>query len=280
MTAPGSVTPPAPGWWVKRNRVMFPASALLTLTGGTPVVSGPGMFRPTGASLVLTGSTPTIIANPNPFQSIGAGGSDLSVINTNTISTSWSHTASGNNRYVLAGIAVSYSSGPNQDLSLIGATCTYGGVSMTLLGEEEMGNVDPGPNLTGFVKLFGLANPATGAQTVMATVGPEAGTYDWSINGNSASYQNVTSVGAVTINQGNNTSGTHTVTTVAGRRACVFFGGRDTWASFNQTQRDLDNPGATFPNIILGDAPGAATVNFTATQGSSTKWATVGVELL
>lgn len=82
MTAPGVVSPPGPGWWVKRNRVIFPpdptlvlsgavptirlgpkvipTGAGLTLTGGTPIVRNGNVLRPTGVTLVLTGRVPTV----------------------------------------------------------------------------------------------------------------------------------------------------------------------------------------------------------------------------
>lgn len=60
MTAPGSTPPPAPGWWVKRNRDLFPPRAALVLTGFPPTVTQ--VLNPPAASLTLTGFAPTVRA--------------------------------------------------------------------------------------------------------------------------------------------------------------------------------------------------------------------------
>lgn len=64
MTEPGFVPPPSPGWWVKKNNVVFPTAAVLTLTGGVPTITRGPTVSPTGATLTLTGGTPTITIGP------------------------------------------------------------------------------------------------------------------------------------------------------------------------------------------------------------------------
>lgn len=62
MTEPGYVPPPATGWWVKRNRTVFPTRGTFTLTGGTPIVfaSDRQIATPTAGTLTLTGLAPTV----------------------------------------------------------------------------------------------------------------------------------------------------------------------------------------------------------------------------
>lgn len=68
----------------------------------------------------------------------------------------WTHTASGSNRAVVVGV-----SQVTGGLSLGDITVTYGGTSMTYLGARASND-----NADGVAWLFGLAAPATGAQTV------------------------------------------------------------------------------------------------------------------
>lgn len=61
MTAPGYVPPPVPSLWVKKNNIIFPIPATLTLTGGTPsLATGTTIVKPAGATLALTGGTPLV----------------------------------------------------------------------------------------------------------------------------------------------------------------------------------------------------------------------------
>lgn len=58
MTAPDFVPPRAVGWFVKRNKVAFPAASNLELVGGTPSLVQ--AVAPDPAQLTLVGKVPTI----------------------------------------------------------------------------------------------------------------------------------------------------------------------------------------------------------------------------
>lgn len=77
MTGPGSTPPPAPGWWVKRNRVEFPPLCALTLTGSAPTLRSGSRAVPSGASLALTGSAPTITIGS--LTTLTPGGASLTL---------------------------------------------------------------------------------------------------------------------------------------------------------------------------------------------------------
>lgn len=120
------------------------------------------------------------------FGAVGPSSAGATATNTNTLS--WSHTASGTNPAVIVGVA------SGTDCTL---TATYGGVAMTALGKAESGTIGG----SGFVQLFGLLNPPTGAQTVTVT----ASVSSISLIGGSISYTGVQSFGtAVTGSFGDN----------------------------------------------------------------------------
>lgn len=67
MTAPGVVAPPGPGWWVKRNRAIFPIDPTLVVTGSAPTIRGGPNVLPSVLSMALTGGTP-IARNGNVLR--------------------------------------------------------------------------------------------------------------------------------------------------------------------------------------------------------------------
>jgi hypothetical protein len=95
---------------------------------------------------------PHIAAAAVAFHAAGEAG-EIS----NLTSTSWNHTVSGTNRYLVVGI-----SGWDNSSSLSGITVTYNGDTMTRLGGLDTG----GNNVA---VLFGLVNPDTGTNQVSIT---------------------------------------------------------------------------------------------------------------
>lgn len=96
-------------------------------------------------------------------SSAGAGTSG----STQATSASWSHTCSGTDRAVVVGVVVG--SNGNDDLRI--ASVTYDGSAMTSLGKVHSNN-----QTAGYVELFGLLNPPTGAKSVAVTLAPNSGT--------------------------------------------------------------------------------------------------------
>jgi hypothetical protein len=114
-----------------------------------------------------------------------------------------------------------------------------------------------------YFSAFAMINPPTGSQTINLTGISSAGA------GNSASYKNVGSIGAVQSSSGSSGTATQTVTSAVGDMVAQGFCDAGTnFGTYNQTQRTNFNFGA-FVNWAMkfGDAPGAASINFTAAWG-------------
>lgn len=111
-------------------------------------------------------------------SSSGTGNATAGATGTQTVT--WTHTAgSGANRYVVVGV----SNGETGNAGTDTYTVTYGGTAMTLIGSVLSNNTQ-----FGAARLYGLANPATGASTVSVQV---AGTGTKTINCGSISFTGV-----------------------------------------------------------------------------------------
>jgi hypothetical protein len=95
------------------------------------------------------------------FDAVGPSSSGQAGTGT---STSWSHTCTGSSGLLLAAVAVDISSGSDAGLT---CTATYNGVSMTSVQRWESGGAG---QVVGFVQVFKLIAPATGANTVAVSV--------------------------------------------------------------------------------------------------------------
>lgn len=179
---------------------------------------------------------------------------------------SGTHTATGADRCVLVGVTYG-------TFSAITASATYGGVAMTSLGRRAWNNT--GNNWT---EMFILLSPATGSQPVVITFSTSV----IAASGNSESYTSVASASAATLAHGSSTTPAITVPSGTNHRAVVVMGSNNSAlaggkSGFTQTQRY--NAGQTSASALIGDAAGAATVSFSATQGSGA-WSVVGVDLI
>lgn len=89
------------------------------------------------------------------FDAVGPSAAGAGGLGVN--STTWTHTAGAGCSHVFVACAIG--GAPTAD-----PTATYGGVAMTLLGRQNSAN-----STSGFAALFVLANPPTGASTVVVT---------------------------------------------------------------------------------------------------------------
>lgn len=166
-----------------------------------------------------------------------------------------------------------------------GATATYGGVSMTLLGQVAVvtGASD------GYVLIFRLINPATGSNNMVINwttgtqlimvglisftgnvVPPDRGVVSTATYGgvNGTTLSNTVSpttsgVGNIVISGG--CAGSSAFTAVSG-----------TLSSFHQ----FDNLGFCHNGVLQYTASGAGSTTLTVTNSTATSWATIGVEVL
>lgn len=202
------------------------------------------------------------------FDAVGPSSAGTSTSGT---SLSWSHTCGGSANYLTV-VTVNGSTAKGAD------TCTYAGVSMTLLKRVYSAETT-GPNSAGYVSLWGLASPATGVNTVLFS----AHASDTLIGG-SVSYNGVGSVGTAVASDGNGTTAPTIAVTGTTSGGMVAAGGcaGSAIGTASQTSRWLDNVnGSTAANN--GAQQDAASTGGTVTLSWNNPfdfWGTVAVELL
>lgn len=201
------------------------------------------------------------------FDAVGP--SSAGTANTATTSLTWSHTCSGTNRLLV--VVVGFSAATDTGKSI--TSVTYNGVTM-----NSEGLVHSGGGTAGFVQMFSLKAPATGANNVVVTasttVGLEAGSVSFNgvdqttptQNFNSASGSGVGPSLAVTSTVGDmvidgEANGTNIPVTTKTARWSV--------ASSNSTR--AGNAGSS-------TAAGAASVTMGYTT-SSDSWGMVGLDV-
>lgn len=192
---------------------------------------------------------------------------------TSTIGTtlSWSHTVdSGTNRFLVVGIAATSQTSPN--------TVTYGGVSMTLIGEGAAANR--------MAQLYGLVAPAVGEATVSVTLFSDSRT----IQGFGVGYEGVdpsSSYGSAAGATGNDAAPTVNVSSATDQLVVgVVAMQRDDLVEgltvgANQTSRaeDVSSDGVVWLQAGFSDEAGAATTTFSYSSNVSNIWGIVAAPL-
>lgn len=255
-TATATALLPIPSTAITAPVASANGSALAATVSGTAALTAPTAL---GSSSALV---PTVTAvSPVTYTATGAGGSGTG---SSGATMSWSHTISGNALIV----AVSLESGSTTTT----ATAKVGTTSMTLLGSA------PNFNNSGYyarVVLFGLLSPPTGSQTITVTTSGGANY----LEGNSVSYTNVTSFGSVVTGSGTSSAPALSVSSAANQMVVESF---TTWStnpsSYTQTSRYSLNINSPYRPFLIGDAPGASTVSFSA--ASSDYWSAIAVPLI
>lgn len=205
------------------------------------------------------------------FDAVGAGNRVNGAATPANIT--WSHTATGVNRIVLVSIAV-YVSTDTTAYTTFTRTVTYGGQAMASLG--GVNNATPPGGQSGWIELFYLFNPPTGAQTCSVTVAKTG--LALYVDANSVSYTGVGLIGTLQTVAGNSAGPAISgVVSAAGNRVVNVLEINSSINLYNQTQRYTN--GHLFGNQIIGDAPGAASVGFSASGGSAQPWAALAVDL-
>lgn len=187
-------------------------------------------------------------------------------------SYSWSHTCTGNNRYLLVGISM-------LSLAQTVSGITYNSVALTFLGAKS--------SITGAarVELWGLVAPSTGSNTIAVTL-----TGSIASAGNASSYADVNqslSTEAFNSNQATNigaADATVTVTTVADNDWCVDILATDDTAvtvGAGQTQTgNVSGAGGSSAMSYKGPKTPAGTVTMSWTNvGALATWATGSIAL-
>lgn len=194
------------------------------------------------------------------FDAIGAGGSCYASDATIT----WDHDNSGD--------AVVVAMSLESNVSGTSASMTYGGEPMDPLGASPVYTNAPWHVS---VVLFGLLDAPAGTHPVIATM--DSGT-DYCV-ANSVSYSNVGSFGTVVTGSGAASPPSLNVPSGSGQRALYAV---TTWqtnpSEFNQTERYLTTLAKPARPFLIGDAPGAASVNFSAALCD--EWTAIAVPII
>jgi hypothetical protein len=166
--------------------------------------------------------------------------------------------------------------------SLPSIAAKVGTTAMTEL--EAIQYIEGSPNFTALYA-FGLLDPPTGEQTITLTLAGDTG----DIDANCISHSGVSGFGTAVVASGTGTAMSHTVTSGAANEtiAQAFAGpvGSATTAvisGYNRTTH-FNGPGGAAGNpLLIGDAPGAGSVAFTATSatGGDEFWASIAVALI
>lgn len=237
----------------------------------TPVISMNGHDKERGAfALVATPSLGMAAVRSVIFDAVGAGSNGTG--NTR----SWSETigSSASAALVLGSVLV-------QGGSLTAITAKVGTTSMTQLTGSPFTFLNSGGNIF-YLFAFGLTSPPTGAQTIQVQF---TGGTSWFAAANSLSYNDVSSFGTPVTNSASGTAASISASSSVGQRvaAVMSTSGSTTgsFSSFSQTSR-WNQAGVASTNrpTIIGDAPGASTVNFTSTAPITGTWGALTVPLV
>lgn len=100
------------------------------------------------------------------FDAVGPSSAGAS--NAGTSPLNWTHTPVGTPTVAYVGISVGHSVGTNDTTYTV--TATYGGTAMTAMSSGQSSGFTGMTGNGGFIKVFKLVSPPSGAQTVSVTV--------------------------------------------------------------------------------------------------------------
>ncbi|MFZ2763591.1 MAG: peptidoglycan-binding domain-containing protein, partial [Minisyncoccia bacterium] len=156
------------------SHTLTPSSGWDALTAGT--YTCPITYSSPGNPNLVVQVTANKTSAPSSGNTVSVDSSINSPDLSNQISGSWSHTTSGNDRYLVVGL-----SGWDNTSSLTGVIVSYAGVPMTKLGGVQTSGQNN-------AVLWGLVNPAIGTNTVSISNIPSGYT---ELGGGSISFTNV-----------------------------------------------------------------------------------------
>lgn len=214
----------------------------------------------------------TKIWPPAPAGVVFMGAGDGSYVNSS--STSWTHNIAGDALVVGVMWRKSGSGTPIRS-----AQC--GGVPMTSLAALGMNAAAPTTSSTGsWMQLFGLLDPPQGAQTISVS-----STLASVVKGNSLAYSGVeafsTPVGGFGTETG--TALAQSISSAEHRMVVQMFGttsGDITGYDRAERFHSFDSLVSTNGALVIGDAPGASTVDFNALRSGGVDYAEIAVDLI
>ena len=209
------------------------------------------------------------------FDSVGVGGTAHS-----TSGVSWAHTLGGSATALLVGIGGYYNTSSGYS-SLTTHTVMVGTTPLTLLGIMNCSNAVG----HGWVELWGLIGPPTGAQTI--TVNEQVSGVACYLYGDSVSYTGCGQFGTAVLNSGTNTTQTSgAIVSATGNMVISAQGVYDQTMTISGTGTSRYKAPASgttnYVTLLVQDITGATTATLTSTNGgySSTPWGTVSINLV
>lgn len=207
------------------------------------------------------------------FDAVGPSSAGTGSQNAATI-TPWTHTSVGTTG--LAGVVVVALGAANTTTNAYTISVTWGGVAMTSLGKVFTNN-----STAGYVQMFGIIAPPTGAQSIAVT----ASGAPTSLNAGSVSFTGAGSFGTATTAFGNTTTATAAIpgTSTANMITAGVAAGSTLAASTGVTSRWLNNlvgstgAGEAAQGTAAGIASGSASMTWTVSPADF--WGIVGVEV-
>ena len=209
-----------------------------------------------------------VVAPSVTFDTVSGGHTDSGI---GEASTTWPHTASGNAAAVVVGVRWSQTGG----IGTPTRTVTYGAVTMQSLGVRGLNDEAINAFSGVYEEFFGLRNPPTGAQTVSVTVDRTAS--NLSFEACSVSYAQVSAFVPAPPVSGTEAGTTMTQPVNSAMNEMVvqmFATASGSITAYNQTPRFTSANG-----LLIGDAPGAAAISFTATRATGVDYAGLAVRL-
>jgi hypothetical protein len=226
-------------------------------------------------SAPVIGTTLTLSTPAVTFDATGGGSTDSGIGNA---STTWPHTASGDSRAVVVGMRWAHNSVlPNVTPT---RAATYGGVSMQSLGVIGLNNTQLSSLNGTYHEFFGLLNPPAGPQTVSLSV-DRPGSTSVSIEGCSVSYTQVSAFVSPASSVAGTETGTgllQTITSAVNEMIVQMFTAASGQIN-GYSQRPRYTGTANNIGFVIGDAPGAPTVQFTASRADGADYAALAVRL-
>lgn len=236
----------------------------VVLTGGGPGTGSLIAIPPTSVTGTSGGGVVT-------FDAVSAGTTSHNLATPIT----WTHTCTGTNRAVIVAISVdTYPAGGNWQSYT--RTATYGGVAMTSLMQRNSNDTN-----NGWVEIFGLLNPPTGAQTISVSA-TRSGFTPVYVNGCSVSYTSVANFewpsSSITA-----PGGTPSLTIPSGGNRIVVgaFCSGGNISGVTGTQRALRSNGTVgyAENLLVQDAAGNVAGTTVGAANNNDVWAAVGISM-
>lgn len=218
---------------------------LVTSAMPAPAITQTLVVSPPKMTVTAAIPVPTL---PVLYDATGAG-------YTGTGTPSWLHAITGNGIVVFVSIFVNTST-PTVTASVGGTAMTQQGVIanwFTASGSYES------------VYAFVLQSPPTGSQTISVSI--SGATTDF-ITANSLSYYNVSGFGTAATSNTGTANPSMSVSSATGQMVAQAFGDyTTTFSAYSQTQRyNKPYSGSVNLSFVMGDAPGASSVTFSATN--------------